>query len=82
MSSTVKFMPIPFYIHSKCVNDASHQHLPWIIFTASKQQTNVCSSDKNSIVEAFNFNDQTETSGRKMTNIYPMPVSKLESKLS
>jgi len=64
-------MPILFYIHSKCVNDASQQHLLWIIFTASKQQTNVCSWDNDSNVEAFHFNDQTETSGRKMINIYP-----------
>ena len=31
-------MPILFYIHSKCLKDASQQHLPCIIFTASKQQ--------------------------------------------
>ena len=45
-------MPILFYIHSKCVNDVSQQHLLWIIFTASKQHAHVSSWDKNSYVEA------------------------------
>ena len=38
-------MPILFYIRPKCLKDhASQQHLLCIIFTASKQQTNICRS--------------------------------------